>query len=72
MEGNMNELNAIITKFAESGWDLIDIPAKAWLAGEKCKDEFIAAVEQADEECGSCGCEFDPLYKKFLAMRDLL
>jgi CotS family spore coat protein len=36
------------------------------------KEAFITAIEQADQECGSCGCEFDPLYKKFLAMKDLL
>lgn len=72
MNEKTNELRAIITKFAESGWDLIDVPAKAWLAGEKCKDELITAIKKADLECGSCGCEFDPLYKKFLEMKDLL
>lgn len=72
MDEKVNELRAIITKFAESGWDLIDAPAKAWLAGEECKEELIAAIERADKECGSCGCEFDPLYKKFLAMKDLV
>jgi len=29
-------------------------------------DALICAVKQADAECGSCGCEFDPLYKEFL------
>jgi hypothetical protein len=51
---------------------LIDAPAKAWLAEVKCKDELITAIERADMECGSYGCEFDPLYKKFLEMKDLL
>jgi hypothetical protein len=72
MSDNINELRAIITKFAESGWDLIDAPAKAWLSGEECKDELITAIEMAEMECGSCGCEFDPLYKRFLEMKDLL
>lgn len=67
-----NELRAIITKFAESGWELIDAPAKAWLAGGGCKDELITAIERADNECGSCGCEFDPLYKRFLEMKNIL
>lgn len=65
------ELTAIITKFAESGWDLIDAPSKAWLddsSGEAAKLTLIEAVKQADKECGSCGCEFDPLYKKALEL----
>jgi hypothetical protein len=66
------ELKAIITKFAESGWDLIDAPSKAWLVGENNKAELIAAIEQADIECGSCGCEYDALYKQFLAMKELV
>jgi hypothetical protein len=45
---------------------------KVWLSGEKCKDELINAIERADIECGSCDCEFDPLYKKFLEMKDFL
>ena len=67
-----NELRMIISKFAESGWDLIDAPAKAWLDGTGDKQKLIAAIEQADRECGSCGCEFDPLYKRALALQDLL
>ena len=69
------ELVKIIEKFAESGWDLIDAPAKAWLStnGESEADEdvtskLIEAIEQADKECGSCGCEFDPLYKRALEL----
>ena len=43
-----------------------------WMGWGQGRDQFayqtlIAAVEQADVECGSCGCEFDPLYKEFLA-----
>jgi len=66
------ELRGIIVKFAESGWDLIAEPSKRWLNGECKKEELLAAVAQADEECGSCGCEFDPLYKKILAAKALL
>jgi hypothetical protein len=67
------ELREIIIKFAESEWDLIDAHAKGWLAGGLCaKEDFVKAVEQADEECGSCGCEYDALYKRFLALKEHL
>jgi hypothetical protein len=64
------ELVNIITKFSESGWDLIDAPAKKWLIvkDETTQAELIAALKKADVECGSCGCEFDPLYKKALEL----
>ena len=65
------ELIKIIEKFSESGWDLIDVPSKIWLADNKSSNataELIEAVEQADKECGSCGCEFDPLYKRALEL----
>ena len=63
------ELIKIITTFAESGWDEIDAPSKKWLDAQDdatAKTELIAAIKLADKECGSCGCEFDPLYKKAL------
>ena len=65
------ELIKIIEKFSDSGWDLIDMPSKKWLTDNKSSnatDELIKAVEQADKECGSCGCEFDPLYKRALEL----
>ncbi|MGI6192596.1 MAG: hypothetical protein ACOYI3_03395 [Christensenellales bacterium] len=68
----MEELKAILEKFAGCGWDLIAEPAKKWLDGGKNKEELLQAVAQADRECGSCGCEFDPLYKKVLAAEALL
>lgn len=39
------ELIQIIEKFAESGWDLIDAPSKAWLTNnaENKKDEDITS-----------------------------
>lgn len=65
----------IITKFSESGWDLIDAPSSAWLEALDDEDllkqtaaELIPAIEQADTECGSCGCEYDPLYKEALKL----
>lgn len=65
------ELVKIVEKFAESGWDLIDAPSKNWLAANGSADmaaELLKAVEQADKECGSCGCEFDRLYKKAIEL----
>ena len=67
-----NELKDIMRKFAESGWDLIDAPAKAWLEGRGDKNALISAIEQADKECGSCGCEFDKLYKRALELKELI
>ena len=69
----MEELNIIVTKFTESGWDLIDIPSTAWLSannegGLNNTNELVKAIEQANKECGNCGCEFDPLYKRALEL----
>ena len=63
-----DELTKIIVKFSESGWELIDGPSKAWLDGNKSSEELLPYIKQADEECGSCGCEFDPLYKKAIEL----
>jgi len=68
----MEELKSILRKFAESGWDLIAIPSEAYLDGNGKKEDLISAIEQADKECGSCGCEFDPLYKRCLELKSLL
>ncbi len=72
------KLAEIINKFAESGYELISVPAKEWLesaedgkASAAVSERLYAAIEQADKECGSCGCEFDGLYKKALDMKDL-
>lgn len=64
----MEELKVIMEKFAASGWELIAAPARAWLEGCADRDALVAAIRQADRECGSCGCELDPLYKKALAL----
>lgn len=68
----MGELKAILEKFSESGWDLIAIPSKAYLDGSGTKEDLITAIEQADNECGNCGCEFDSLYKKCIELKELL
>ncbi|MDE5991167.1 MAG: hypothetical protein K2H36_06265 [Clostridia bacterium] len=62
------ELRTIMEKFAASGWDLIAVPAQQWLDGKGDKSSLIEAIKQADKECGSCGCDFDPLYKKALEL----
>ena len=64
----MNELKSIMEKFAASGWDLISLPAQQWLDGNFDKEALISAIKQADQECGSCGCDFDPLYKRALEL----
>ncbi len=64
----MDELKTIMTKFAESGWDLISVPASEWLDGNPDIDTLVSAIKQADVECGTCGCEFDWLYKRALEL----
>lgn len=64
----MEELKSIMEKFAASGWDLISVPAQQWLDGKFDREAFISAIKQADRECGSCGCEMDPLYKRALEL----
>ena len=75
MSSKNQELVTIVKSFADSGWDVIDAPAKNWLDAnndaDKLKDatpKLLAAIKQADKECGSCGCEMDPLYKKALEL----
>lgn len=65
---NREELVHILTKFAGSGWDLIAEPSKAWLDGNGDLKILLTAIEQADRDCGSCGCEYDPLYKKAIEL----
>ena len=67
-ENNMNELREILEKFASCGWELIDKPSRDWLEGKDNCEELIAAIQEADKVCGSCGCEFDPLYKRALEL----
>ncbi len=65
---NTKRLAEILDKFAACGWDLLEGPAKAYLAGGENREELVKALLQADAECGSCGCEFDPLYKEALRL----
>ena len=67
-KNNMNELREILEKFASCGWELIDKPSRDWLNGKENRAELIAAIQEADKQCGSCGCEFDPLYKRVLEL----
>ncbi|HIR12293.1 MAG TPA: hypothetical protein IAB31_00005 [Candidatus Choladousia intestinavium] len=64
----MEELKSIMEKFAASGWRLIAVPAQQWLDGKADKNTLVSAIKQADEECGNCGCELDPLYKRALEL----
>ena len=64
----MGELKIIMQKFVASGWNLIADPAQEWLDGKSNKDNLISAIKQADKECGNCGCELDPLYKRALEL----
>lgn len=66
-----SKLVQILDKFSESGWDLIAVPSKAYLEGNLEGKDLITAIEQADEQCGSCGCELDELYKQALSMKAL-
>lgn len=65
------ELQAILEKFAASGWDLIAEPSRE--RPESCGDRqrLIGAIELAGE-CGSCGCEYDALYRRALSLKDQL
>lgn len=36
--------------------------------GKADKDTLVSALRRADEECGNCGCELDPLYKRALEL----
>lgn len=64
----MTELKNIIKKFINSGWDLISVPSHDWLDGKITNSELFDAVKKVDEECGSCGCEFDLLYKRAMEL----
>ena len=66
----MSELQSILEKLAASGWELIAVPSQAWLDGRGNKAALKRAIQQADRECGSCGCALDTLYKRALALLD--
>ena len=62
------ELKTIMERFAASGWELIAGPAQGWLDGRADKATLLAALRQAEKECGSCGCELDSLYRQALKL----
>ncbi len=70
------EFIGIMKKFAASEWDVIDGISRAFLDAveeeEIVDDDFLMelqeAIEEADRVCGSCGCEYDPLYKRALEL----
>lgn len=68
LEAKQMELRKILEKFVQSGWDLIAVPSSSWLEDNGDREVLRKAIEQADEECGSCGCELDPLYKRALEL----
>lgn len=72
MNEAIKELYGIIEKFSESEYELINIPSRSYLYQNGDKQRLIAAIEQANKECGSCGCEFDPLYKRALELKHLM
>ncbi|MCL2351625.1 MAG: pyruvate:ferredoxin (flavodoxin) oxidoreductase [Firmicutes bacterium] len=72
----------VMSFFAENEspaeWGLMDA-AKEWLAGKdsaelsKAASEKVRkAVQIANKECGSCGCEFDEKYKYVIDNDDML
>jgi len=73
MIGMHSEIKDIEVKFAESGWELLALSSRLWLEALENNRltkliiaDLVSAVEAADLECGSCGCEYDGLYIKFL------
>lgn len=36
--------------------------------GKADRETLVSAIKQADKECGECGCELDPLYKRVLEL----
>ena len=63
MSVKSEELTMIITKFADSGWDLIDEPSRAGFISRMSSEELLPILMEADLRVWQCGCEFDSLYK---------
>ncbi|MDD4546462.1 MAG: pyruvate:ferredoxin (flavodoxin) oxidoreductase [Oscillospiraceae bacterium] len=77
-----NRLADLMKKFADSDipaeWGLKEA-AQEWLDGKDDASaskaaavKVVPALEKAILECGSCGCEFDSLYKEAIKASDLL
>ncbi len=76
-----NRLATIMETFANNDspaeWGL-KAAASEWLAGKDDAEaskaaapKLVAALEKANTECGSCGCEWDALYKEALVEKDV-
>lgn len=68
MEKICEELRAILEAFAASGWEELARPAQRFLNGDLSRAALKAAVAQAREVCGNCGCALDKLYPRALAL----
>lgn len=71
------ELINMLTKFENSEWELIALSSKKWKQSTNPTKqetfELLEAIEKANIECGSCGCEYDELYKKaILILKEIL
>jgi len=77
-----NRLADIMQKFADADlpaeWGLKEA-AKEWLEGKDNAEaskaaaaKLVPALEKAVAACGTCGCEFDALYKEALANQDMM
>lgn len=49
----MEELEAIMQKFAASGWDLIAVPAQEWLDGKADKDTWYQQLNRLIKNVGT-------------------
>ncbi len=52
----MEELEAIMQKFAASGWDLIAVPAQEWLDGKADKDTLVIEISERGAVMASSTC----------------
>ena len=56
----ISQFSSFLRSFPAQGQTAI--PVLSW------SGYLVSAIKQADKECGSCGCELDPLYKKALEL----
>lgn len=61
-------LRSILSWFAQACWPLIATASRDYLDGKIDKAALLEAMKEADQQCGSCGCEFDALYKKVITI----
>lgn len=63
-----SESQAILSWFSQCCWPLLATASQDYLAGKIDKAALLEVMKEADCQCGSCGCEFDALYKKVIAI----